>query len=100
MNDLEKFFINNKNTQIHKWLHYFEIYDRHFSPLRGKDVNILEIGVFQGGSMAMWVDYFGPKAKIFGIDINPACKQLESDNVKIFIGSQDDRTFLRSVKNK
>jgi hypothetical protein len=98
MNDLEKFFYQNNGRLINKWLHYFDIYDRHFSKLRGKDITILEIGVFQGGSLNMWRDYFGPKAKIYGIDINPNCKQLEGDNIEIFIGSQEDRDFLRSVK--
>ena len=100
MNDLEKFFNQNDGKQINKWLHYFDIYERHFSKLRGKDITILEIGVFQGGSLEMWRDYFGPKAKIYGMDINPACKALEGDNIEIFIGSQEDRTFLREVKKK
>ena len=46
----------------------------------------------------MWKEYFGGKAKIFGIDINPKCKELEEENIKIFIGSQSDRKFLRKVK--
>ncbi len=45
----------------------------------------------------MWKNYFGPKAKIFGVDINPKCKSLEEDQVKIFIGDQEDRGFLRSL---
>jgi hypothetical protein len=46
----------------------------------------------------MWKDYFGPKAKIFGIDINPRCKELEEENIKIIIGSQSDRKFLKEIK--
>ena len=46
----------------------------------------------------MWKEYFGGKAKIFGIDINPKCKELEEENKKIFIGSQSDRKFLKQVK--
>jgi len=33
---------------IHKWDHYFEIYDRHFNKYIEKDVVVLEIGVSQG----------------------------------------------------
>ena len=100
MNDLEKYFRSNDKRLIHKWIHYFEVYDRHFSKYRGKEVVILEIGVSQGGSLQMWKDYFGDKAKIYGIDVNPQCKELEENNVKIFIGSQSDRKFLRDVKNQ
>jgi len=97
MNDLELYFRNNKGRLIHKWDHYFEVYDAHFSRFRNKDVTILEIGVSQGGSLQMWKHYFGSKAKIYGIDINPECKGFEEENIKIFIGSQSDRNFLKDV---
>ena len=100
MNDLRKYFDNNTNRVIHKWEHYFEIYDRHFSAYRDKEIVILEIGVFQGGSLQMWKNYFGPKAKIYGIDIDPDCKKFEEENIEIFIGSQSDKKFLRKLKNE
>lgn len=98
MNDLENYFRLNDKRLIHKWNHYFEVYDRHFSKYRNKDIVILEIGVSHGGSLQMWKDYFGDRAKIYGIDINPQCKEFEEENIKIFIGSQSDRNFLREVK--
>lgn len=98
MNDLEKYFKNNTGRLIHKWAHYFDVYDRHFSRFRGKDIHILEIGVSQGGSLQMWKEYFGPNAKIYGVDINPQCKTLEEENIKIFIGSQSDPQFLNDLK--
>ncbi len=98
ISDLEKYFKNNTDRLIHKWNHYFDIYDRHFSRYRNKEVVILEIGVSQGGSLQMWKNYFGKAAKIYGIDIEPRCKDLEEENVKIFIGSQSDRKFLQEVK--
>lgn len=97
--DLEKYFRKNDDKLIHKWIHYFDIYERHFKRFRNKEIVILEIGVYQGGSLQMWKDYFGSKAKIYGIDIEPKCKALEEDNIEIFIGSQSDRKFLREVKN-
>jgi hypothetical protein len=100
MNDLKIYFDNNTNRLIHKWEHYFEIYDRHFSAYRNKEIVVLEIGVFQGGSLQMWKDYFGPKAKIYGIDIDPNCKKFEEENIKIFIGSQSDRSFLGKLKEQ
>lgn len=100
MNHLEAYFENNTGRLIHKWKHYFDVYDRHFSRFRNQEIVILEIGVSQGGSLQMWKDYFGPKARIYGIDIDPACKSLEEENIEIFIGSQSDREFLRGVKKK
>lgn len=97
MNELEKYFANNTGRVIHKWKHYFEIYDRHFSRFRNTDVTVVEFGVSHGGSLQMWKEYFGPKARIYGIDINPHCKNLEEERVTIFIGDQSDRNFLKSI---
>jgi len=97
MNELEKHFRENTGRLIHKWNHYFEIYDRHFSRFRGTAVHVVEFGFSQGGSLQMWKKYFGPKAKIFGVDINPHCKKLEEAQVEIFIGDQEDRKFLKSL---
>jgi hypothetical protein len=99
-NDLLKYFENNKKNLIHKWMHYFEIYDRHFSRFRNKDVHVVEIGVFQGGSLQMWKDYFGANATIYGVDINSQCKKFEDEGIKIFIGDQGDRSFLKTLKEQ
>jgi len=97
MNDLEKYFKENTDRSIHKWQHYFDVYDRHFSRFRGTDVHVVEFGVSEGGSLQMWKEYFGPNCKIYGVDINPYCKELEEDRIQIFIGDQEDRNFLRSL---
>jgi methyltransferase family protein len=100
MNDLEKYFTENTEGLIHKWKHYFEIYDRHFSRFRHTDVHVVEFGVSHGGSLQMWKQYFGAKSKIFGIDINPHCKQLQDNGIEIFIGDQEDRPFLKVLAEK
>lgn len=97
MNDLEQFFFKSDHRMIHKWRHYFEIYDRHFQRLRGKKINILEIGAAHGGSLEMWNDYFKGNATIFSVDINPECKKFENEYTKVFIGSQEDKHFLKHL---
>jgi hypothetical protein len=103
MNKLEDYFYNKeKKLPVHKWLHYFDIYDKHFNRFIGKNPRILEIGVAQGGSLEMWDYYFDGQCTIYGVDIDPNCisvaDRLGKDNIKIIIGSQDDRTFLKSLK--
>jgi len=100
MNDLEKYFRNNPGRLIHKCVHYFDIYEQYFSKYRDKEVVVLEIGVYHGGSLQMWKNYFGPKAKIIGVDINPECKKFEEEGIEIFIGSQANREFLQELKTK
>jgi hypothetical protein len=97
MNDLQRYFEGNSKNRINKWMHYFDIYDRYFSRYRGTDVHILEIGVYHGGSLQMWRDYFGPNARIFGVDINPYAKHFESEGTKVFVGDQENRAFLQSL---
>jgi hypothetical protein len=95
--ELFQFFKTHKGNYFTKWVHYFEIYESFLSKYKGKDVNILEIGVHKGGSLQMWQSYFGKNSKIFGVDISPACKKYENENTKIFIGDQSDRKFLKSL---
>ncbi len=45
----------------------------------------------------MWKRYFGPHARIIGIDINPECKGFEEDQIEVRIGDQSDEKFLQSV---
>ncbi len=100
MSKLQEYFENNTANAMNKWMHYFDIYERHLSKYVGKEVVILEIGVFQGGSLKMWKEYFGEKVKIYAIDIFDKCKQFEDEDVKVFIGSQSDRDFLKEVKSQ
>ncbi len=67
-------FLNNQQRPIHKWIHYFPIYERHFGILRDRAVTFLEIGCGEGGSLQMWKRWLGPRAKIVGLDIREECR--------------------------
>ena len=100
VNPLEKYFRQNSKRLIHKWIHYFNIYDRHFSRFRGKRIVVVEFGVSQGGSLQMWRKYFGRRARIYGVDIDPRCKRFEGWRTTILIGDQEDRAFLRKIAKR
>lgn len=95
MNDLQRFCEQHQGRILRKWVHYFNIYDRYFSKYRDRPIVMVEIGVFKGGSLQMWKSYFAPGSLIIGIDINPACKNLEEENIQVHIGSQDDPLFVK-----
>lgn len=90
-------FLTNEQKLTYKWSHYFPIYERHFAPWRNKSLTFIEIGVAYGGSLAMWQRFFGPLAKIIGIDIEPNCKVLETPGIFIRIGDQSDPGFLQHI---
>lgn len=83
---------------IVKWTHYFEAYHRHLSLFRGTQVNLLEIGIFSGGSLPMWLEYLGDRSQVWGIDIEPACKCYEAERINVVIGDQQDRSFWKKFR--
>jgi SAM-dependent methyltransferase len=90
-------FLTNKQRAIHKWKHYFPAYETHFARFVNRPITFIEIGCGRGGSLQMWKRYFGPHARIIGIDIRPEVKQFEEDQIEIRIGDQSDTSFLESV---
>ena len=79
---------------------YFEVYDELFSKFRNKKITFVEIGILGGGSLFMWRNYFGKKAEIIGIELNPNAKKLEKYGFKIYIGSQSDKKFWNKFYKK
>lgn len=88
----------DKASNIHG---YCEKYERYLGLDRNAELLVLEIGIYEGASLQMWRDYL-ERAKIVGIDINPACKRYEDlpGRIHVEIGSQDDAGFLSIVKAK
>lgn len=96
--ELSEIYASHKGCLLHKWHHYLPLYERYFASFKNKkNLKFLEIGVSKGGSLQMWRKYFGDSATIFGIDINPNCKQYDGLYAQVRIGSQNDRSFLKSV---
>jgi hypothetical protein len=90
-------FLTNQDLLIHKWKHYFPIYERHLERFRNQDVLMFEIGVSHGGSLRMWKRWLGPHARIVGIDIDPRAAGAEEDQVSVRIGSQSDLGFMERL---
>jgi hypothetical protein len=89
-------FSNTEGPAL-KWLHYLPIYDQLLDSYAGSSAKILEIGVYRGGSQAIWRKYFGPAVTLFGIDIDPICAAYDGKAGSVRIGSQADPAFLRRV---
>jgi hypothetical protein len=96
-NPLETIYYGHEGRTAYKWHHYLALYDRHLSRFRGRPVRILELGIYRGGSLQIWKAYFGERAIIHGVDIDPACAGFAEERVVIHIGSQADARFLKRV---
>ena len=99
-NPLAQYFLRNQGRLLYKWHHYFEIYHRHFQRFRGSSPVVLEIGVFHGGSLQMWHEYFGPGTRIVGMDIDSRCSQFANEATSIVIGDQGDPACLADVRRR
>lgn len=90
-------FLSHTGHRTSKWVQYLEVYERYFARYRNSPCRILEIGVQNGGSLHLYQKYFSLAEKIVGIDVDPNCKQVESGNIHVEIGSQADVNFLADV---
>lgn len=79
-------------------LGYCPIYEEVLEPLRSRAFAMLEIGVFLGASIKMWLDYF-PDAHIYGLDngLFGRCWNFPKTRVTIFLGEQASRGTLRHL---
>ena len=94
---LERYFDQNTTGPgLWKWRHYFPIYEKHLARFVGQSPTVLEIGIFSGGSLGMWRDYFGDGLELYGVDIELACRAYE-DQATVLIGDQADPRFLQNV---
>ena len=88
--------IDHEHT--YKNISYCDIYEKYFNNIRNKVTKFVEIGIKDGASLRMWKEYF-PNATIYGIDIDPRCKNFEEDRIVCLIGDQNSETFLNKAKN-
>mgnify|MGYP006113187629 CR=1 FL=1 len=97
--DIEKIFHQSPYKST-KHSSYFHSYEKVFSRFIDKEIIFVEVGVLGGGSLFMWRDYFGKKARIIGIDNNPAAKMWEEHGFEIFIGDQSNENFWENFKKE
>ena len=93
-------FEHNDGRMMDKWLHYFDIYERHLAPYRGRKITVLEIGVSHGGSLQMWRRYFGHRSTIVGVDIEPRVVELAERGIELHVGDQSDPAFLQHLADR
>lgn len=90
----------HKGKVVDKWSSYLNTYDTIFAPYKDKKVNILEIGIANGGSLDVWAEYFHNAKHIVGCDINPNCGSLKYDDerVSVVIGDANETETINKIK--
>lgn len=99
MKDLETIFNEVKYSSV-KYNTYFHVYETIFEKYINREIIFVEVGVLNGGSLFMWREFLGPKARIIGIDLNPAALKWNDYGFEIYIGSQSDPEFWEDFFKK
>jgi SAM-dependent methyltransferase len=75
---------------------FTRFYEKHFKKFRNENINILELGIFNGGSLLMLEEYF-PNANIYAIDIDANCIKKYGSRIQTYLCSQTDETKLQEL---
>lgn len=85
---------------------YFHNYTRQYTPLlhnfRENPIKLLEIGVYNGGSIKAFKEAFKHSTCVLGLDINNHCKSYQdiSNNIFVEIGNVTDANFINLITEK
>lgn len=102
MNSLSSLLLNKKGKGVDKWLSYLPVYEDIFESYRAQKINILEIGIQNGGGLEIYGQYFKKAESIIGCDINADCNTLEfyDDRISIVVGdasTQDTKNRVTAL---
>lgn len=75
---------------------YLKNYEEHFQHLADKDIKLLELGVYKGGSLFLWRDYF-TNGTIVGLDVKPCQIDDPTGRIHVYQGFQEDCALLNRI---
>ena len=79
---------------------YLANYERHLAPWRHRSISLLELGVYHGGSLKLWRDYF-PQARILvGLDMAPIALEEPTNRIRLYRGFQQDTMLLDRIRDE
>lgn len=75
---------------------YLDFYDPVVLPFVDQEIKLLEVGIYKGGSLLLWQDYF-PRGMIVGIDARVPPGWTAQERIRVFEGDQQDLAFMSRV---
>lgn len=92
--------VDNSRTDKNTVHSYLPLYESLLSGKRDSASHILEIGIYYGGSIKLWHDYF-PNAMVYGLDIDLRCADyLQKDRINVLVGDAYNDAFASTITNK
>lgn len=98
---LSELYAQHSGLSSDKWNLYLKKYDQLFTNLRSQPINVLEVGVQNGGSLEIWAKYFYNASLIVGCDINPKCGalQFEDSRIRMVVGDINSNETCAEIEN-
>lgn len=93
--------VSNKLTDKHTTHSYIEVYDQYFASRKTSAKNVLEVGIFCGGSILLWQEYF-TNAEVTGMDIdtNNNRTDLNKDRIRLIIGDAYSKESIDKLSDR
>ena len=82
---LKQIFLNHSGKISDKWSLYINEWDNIFSPYRDQEIDLLEIGIQNGGSLEIWSKYFNKAKNLIGCDVDETCRTLPNNFINLQI---------------
>lgn len=98
---LKQIFMNHSGKLSDKWSLYINEWDKIFLPYQDQEINLLEIGIQNGGSLEIWSKYFKNAKHIIGCDIDPKCECLDyfDERINFIIGNINSEKTENNILN-
>lgn len=82
------------DTDKHQF--YLNNYERHFRFIFQQPIKLLELGIFRGGSLLLWRDFF-QYGHIVGLDLNHVAIDDPTGRISVYQGDQRDLRLLDRI---
>jgi hypothetical protein len=98
---LSNLYAQHRGRVCDKWSLYLRVYEDLFESKRSTALNLLEIGVQNGGSLELWAQYLPNAEHLVGCDINPECGTLFFDDprISVVVGDANADEAFESIKS-
>jgi hypothetical protein len=96
---IENIHRNKTGKVSDKWESYLSVYEDIFSRWRDKKINLLEVGIQNGGSLETWATYFCNANLLVGCDIDERCSGLryEQGHIRIVVGDVNNSNTFQKI---
>jgi hypothetical protein len=99
MKTLREIYSEHTGKASYKWDIYLNEYEKFFYQYRDRPINLLEIGIQNGGSLEVWAKFFPKAHKIIGCDIDSKCLELKytEQNINVIVGDANNYQAQQSI---